>query len=113
MEGLSTMFFEQGRPHPVVVGGTLLREKHLCVVIEELKASNGWITCFKQRHGVVYETVFGEYRSVDSSMVEVQRKNSCSKLCMVMNLGTFELKIKKWQRQTATQITDSSGNKVN
>jgi hypothetical protein len=58
------MFFEQGRPHSAVVGGTLLREKHLCIVIEELKASNGWITSFKQRHGVVYKTVFGECRSV-------------------------------------------------
>jgi hypothetical protein len=61
----------------------------------------------------VYKTVFGEYRSVDSSSVEVQRKNSCSKFCMVMNPGTFELKIKKWRRQMATQITDSSANKVN
>jgi hypothetical protein len=89
------MFFEQGRPHSIVVGGTLLREKHLCIVIEELKVSNGWITSFEQRHGVVYKTVFGECGSVDSSIVEVQRKKSCSKLCMVMNPGTFELKMKK------------------
>jgi hypothetical protein len=42
------MFFEQGRPHSVVVGGTLLSEEHLYIVIEELKAPNGWITSFKQ-----------------------------------------------------------------
>jgi len=42
------MFFEQGRLHSVVVSGTLLSEKHLFIVIEELKAYNGWITNFKQ-----------------------------------------------------------------
>jgi len=52
------MFFEQGRPHSVVAGGTLLREEHLYIVIEELKASNGWITSFKQWHGVVYKTIW-------------------------------------------------------
>jgi len=71
------MFFEQGRPHSVVVDGTLLREKHLYIAIEDIKASNGRITSFKQRHGVLCKTVFGECRSIDSSMVEVQRKNSC------------------------------------
>jgi len=44
---------------------------------------------------VLCTKLFGECGSVDSSSVEVQRKNSCSKLYMVMNLGTFELKIKK------------------
>jgi hypothetical protein len=42
------MFIEQVRPHSVVVGGTLLRKERLYIVIEELKASNGWITSFKQ-----------------------------------------------------------------
>jgi len=89
------VFFEQGRPQSVVVGGTLLREKHLYIAIEDIKASNGWITSFKRRRGIVCKTVFGECRSIDSSMVEVQRKSICSMLCMVMSPGTFELKIKK------------------
>ena len=79
----------------MVVGGTLLREKHLYIAIEDIKAPNGWITSFKQQHGVVCKTVFVECRSIDFSMVEVQRKNSCSTLCMVMSPGTFDLKIKK------------------
>ena len=86
------MFFEQGRPHSAVVGGTLLRKKHLHIVTEDLKASNGRITSFKQRDGVVYKTVFWECGSVDSSTLEVWRKEQLLKVVYAYEPGNIWIK---------------------
>jgi hypothetical protein len=71
-------WFKQARGSNPVITGTLLREKALHIAtrlgIEDFKACNGWINCFKQRHSVVYKTVLGECKNVDSSTVEEWRK---------------------------------------
>jgi hypothetical protein len=84
LEGLLATWFKQARGSNAVITGTLLREKVLHIAtrlgIEDFKASNGWINGFKQRHGVVYKTVSGECKNVDSSTVEEWRKEQLFKI---------------------------------
>jgi hypothetical protein len=69
LESLLAASVKQARGSNAVISGTLLREKALHTAtrlgIEDIKASNGWINGFKQRHSVVYKTVSGECKSVD------------------------------------------------
>jgi hypothetical protein len=90
--------FEHSIPNSVVVSGTLLRERYLHIAIEDCKASNGWITSFKQQHGVVYKTVLGECRSVGSSTVEVRRKEQLLKIIYGYEPRRLELEfyVKLW-----------------
>jgi hypothetical protein len=86
-------WFKQARGSNAEISGTLLREKVVHIAtrlgIEDFKASNGWISGFKQRHSVVYKTVSGECKSVDSSTVEEWRKEQYSTFLSVTNLRTF------------------------
>jgi hypothetical protein len=53
LESLLAAWFKQGRGSSAVISCTLLREKALHIAtrlgIEDFKASNGWISGFKQR----------------------------------------------------------------
>jgi hypothetical protein len=93
LETLLAAWFKQARGSNAVISGTLLRERALLIAtrlgIEDFKASNGWINCFKQRHSVVYKTVSGECKSVDSSTVDEWRKKQFSKFLRVTNLRRF------------------------
>jgi hypothetical protein len=84
LESLLAAWFKQARGSNVVISGSLLKEKALHIAtrlgIEDFKASNGWIDDFKQRHSVVYKTVSGECKSVDSSTVEEWRKEQLLKI---------------------------------
>jgi hypothetical protein len=84
LESLLAMWFKQARGSNAVISGTLLREKALHIAsrlgIEDFRASNGWISGFKQGHSVVYKTVSGECKSVDSSTVEEWRKEQLLKI---------------------------------
>jgi hypothetical protein len=70
LESLLAAWFKQARGSNAVTSGTLLRERALHIAtrlgIEDLKASNVWISGFRQRHIVVYKTVSGECKSIDS-----------------------------------------------
>jgi hypothetical protein len=84
LESLLAAWFKRARSSNAVISGTLLREKALHIAtrlgIEDLKASNGWINSFKQRHSVVYKTVSGKCKSVDPSTVEEWRKEQLLKI---------------------------------
>jgi hypothetical protein len=84
LESLLAAWFKQARGSNAVISGTLLKEKALHIAtrlgIEDFKASNDWISGFKQRHSVVYKTVSGECKSVDSSTVEEWRKEQLLKI---------------------------------
>jgi hypothetical protein len=77
-------WFKQARGSNAVTSGTLLREKALHIAtrlgIEFFKASDGWISGFKQQQSVAYKTVLGECKSVDSSTVEEWRKEKLLKI---------------------------------
>jgi hypothetical protein len=74
LESLLTAWFKQARGSNAVISGTLLTEKALHIAtrlgIEDFKASNGWINSFKQQHSVMYKTVSGEFKCVDSTVEE-------------------------------------------
>jgi hypothetical protein len=74
MESLLAACFKQARTNNIVISGTLLREniEHITtrLVIEDSKASYGWIDSFEQQHSVVYKTVLGQCKSIVSSPVE-------------------------------------------
>jgi hypothetical protein len=84
LEILLPAWFKQAKGSSAVISGSLLREKALHIAtrlgIEDFKASNGWITGFKQRHSVVYKTALGDCKSVDSSTVEEWRKEQLLKI---------------------------------
>jgi hypothetical protein len=84
LESLLDAWFKQARGSNAVISGSLLREKALHIAtrlgIEDFTASTGWINGFKQRHNVVYKTVSGECKSVDSSAVEEWRKEQLLKI---------------------------------
>jgi hypothetical protein len=90
---LLAAWFKQARGSNAVISGTLLRERALDTAtrlgIEDFKASNGWINCFKQQHSVVYKTVSGECKSVDFSTVEEWGKEQLLKIFEGQNLRTF------------------------
>jgi hypothetical protein len=53
------------------VDGAIPQEKSLKIAstmgIENFSASNGWISCFKQRHGLVFKKLAEESAVVDTS----------------------------------------------
>jgi hypothetical protein len=57
------------------VDGKILRDKSLKIAatvgIEKISASNRWISCFKQRHGLVFKKFARESASVDINATDV------------------------------------------
>jgi hypothetical protein len=86
LESLLAAWFKQARGSTEVIRGTLLRLEalHIAIVLgfEDFKAYNGWIDSFKLCHSVLYKTVLGECKSVDSSRVGEWRT-----FVMLMRLG--------------------------
>jgi hypothetical protein len=57
------------------VDGAILQEKSLkisaTVGIRNFSASNGWMSCFKQRHGLVFKQLARESAAVDKRLLEL------------------------------------------
>jgi hypothetical protein len=94
-------WYQQAQASGIPVDGTILREKSLKIpatmVIENFSASNGWISCFKQCHGLVFKKFGGEGSAVDINTRDLWLKDfqSCwraTKLrtsIMQMNQASF------------------------
>jgi hypothetical protein len=57
------------------VDGSILQEKSLKIAatvgIENFSASNGWISCFKQRHGLIFKKLAREGATVDTNIMDL------------------------------------------
>ena len=67
------MWFKQARAINATVSGPVMQTKAELIAAElgvvDFKASSGWLTRFKRRHGIVYKSVCGEAASVDETVV--------------------------------------------
>lgn len=79
MEAALFSWYQQARASRIPVDGNILREKARSIAarmcIKNFVASNGWISRFKERHGLVYKKLAGESAAVDGSAVEEWGKN--------------------------------------
>jgi hypothetical protein len=71
LENVLFAWYQQARASGMPVDGTILREISLKIAatmgIENFTASNGWVSRFKQRHGLVFKKVAGENATEDTS----------------------------------------------
>nr|XP_042903372.1 tigger transposable element-derived protein 6-like [Parasteatoda tepidariorum] len=60
-------WFHEMRQQNVAISGPMIAEKARTFASllgnNEIKASNGWITSFRKRHGIVFKTISGEEKS--------------------------------------------------
>lgn len=67
-------WYRQARALQIPIDGTILREKALEIAtlkgIENFTASNGWISRFKERHGLNFKKLCGQSAAVDDSVVQ-------------------------------------------
>jgi hypothetical protein len=47
--------------------------KLLCLLMDQFKASTGWLNSFKKRHNIVWNRVCGESKDVDESVVSINQ----------------------------------------
>ena len=77
-------WFKEATASNAVISATLLTVRVLHTVtrlgIEDFKACNSWISGFTKQHSVMYKTVSGICKSVDSSTVEEWRKEQVLKI---------------------------------
>jgi hypothetical protein len=75
LESVLFSWYKQARATNIPVDGNVLREEAKKIAaqlnIENFTASNGWITRFKDRHGLVYKKLAEESAAVDSESMEV------------------------------------------
>lgn len=66
-------WFRTARSQSIPVSGRMLQEKALAFTkelgIEDFKASNGWLSSFRQRHNINIESICGESGSVSEKDV--------------------------------------------
>ena len=71
---LMSQYWIEIRRRPIAVSGTLLKEKALSFAralgVENFKASEGWLSCFKNRHNIAFKSISGESRDVNMSTVD-------------------------------------------
>lgn len=69
LEKILFTWYQQSRAANIPIDGSIIREKAKQIAerlgINDFAASNGWITRFKDRHGLVYKKLAGESASVD------------------------------------------------
>ncbi|XP_046404659.1 tigger transposable element-derived protein 6-like [Ischnura elegans] len=67
-------WFQQARESNIPVDGVILKEKAKIVAtqlnVENFKASNGWISRFKNRHGLVFKKLAGESAEVNAESTD-------------------------------------------
>jgi hypothetical protein len=68
-------WYHQARASGIPVDGSILREKSLKIAatmgLENFSASNGWTSCFKQRHGLVFKKSAMESAAVDTNATDL------------------------------------------
>jgi hypothetical protein len=61
-------WYQQARATNIPIDGTILREKAKIIAaqlnIDYFSASNGWVSRFKDRHGLVFKKITGESAEV-------------------------------------------------
>ncbi|GFY06633.1 tigger transposable element-derived protein 4 [Trichonephila clavipes] len=80
LEQCLVSWMRQCRGLSIPVGGSLLKEKAKAFAKElgiEFSASEGWLTNFKKRNGIVFKKMCGESSSVDINVCS-KRQNSLS-----------------------------------
>jgi transposase len=69
LEQILFTWYQQSRAVNIPIDGCIIREKAkqiaVRLAIDDFAASNGWISRFKDRHGLVYKKLAGESASVD------------------------------------------------
>lgn len=69
LEKILFSWYQQSRAVNIPIDGSIIREKAKQIAerlgINDFAASNGWISRFKDRHGLVYKKLAGESGSVD------------------------------------------------
>ena len=67
-------WYQQARASNIPIGGTTLREKAKITAaqlnIDNFRASNGWVSRFKDRHGLVYKKLAGESAEVSADSTD-------------------------------------------
>lgn len=75
LENVLFSWYQQARASGIPIDGTILKEKSLKIAetmgIENFSASNGWISRFKQRHGLVFKKLAGESAAVDTNATDL------------------------------------------
>ena len=74
INNLIWIFFLQLRSKSIPVTGPLLRTKAKRIAdslgIAEFEASDGWLTSFKKRHNILFKTISGEAKSVNTTVTD-------------------------------------------
>jgi hypothetical protein len=74
LESVLFTWYQQAQASNIPVDGTILRGKAKMIAaqlyIENFTASNGWITRFKDQHGLVHKKLAGKSAAVDSESTE-------------------------------------------
>jgi hypothetical protein len=75
LDNILFAWYQQARASGIPVNGTILQEKSLKIAatmgIENFSASNGLISCFKQRHGRVFKKLPWESAAVDTNATDL------------------------------------------
>jgi hypothetical protein len=75
LENVLFAWYHQARESGIPVDGKILREKSLKIAatigIEKFSASNGWISRFNQRHGLVFKKLARESAAVDTNATDL------------------------------------------
>lgn len=83
LECLTAAWFKQDGASNVVISGSFIKEKALCIAtrsgIKDFRAPEWLISGSNQQHTVVYKTILDDCRSVDSSTVYIWRKKQLLK----------------------------------
>lgn len=79
LEDVLFKWYQQMRASNVPLDGSLVKEKAkqiaLRLGIEDFAASNGWISRFKDRHGLVYKKISGECAAVNEDVTKSWLEN--------------------------------------
>jgi hypothetical protein len=75
LEKVLFAWYQKARASGIPVDGTVLWEKSLRIAaamgIENFSAPNGWISSFKQRHGLVFKKLARESAAVDTNAMDL------------------------------------------
>jgi lambda repressor-like predicted transcriptional regulator len=71
---LETVLYQQARASNIPIDGTTLREKAKIIAaqlnIDDFSASSGWISRFKDRHGLIFKKLAGESAEVSGESTD-------------------------------------------
>ena len=74
VEEATLLWFEQARARNISISGPILRSKAVSFANDlghnDFSCSDGWLSRFKARHGIIFKTISGEAKSVDVSVID-------------------------------------------